>query len=135
MSDTSRPGRRLKVTLIPRNEADDESILRIVRQALEDGQRTPAIGTAVLAPSLVTEVESVRRSPISEKIEENAREAIEDALGKVAEQAEKTGQPPKFDPAKWVEQLSKVWQVIRQSQEAGVKLTVAKEDPSPPAAE
>jgi hypothetical protein len=133
MNDSDCPGRRLKVTLVVRDEKDDPSILDIVRVAVEDGLRTPAIGSAAAEqpePSKPPE----HHPPVDEKLETAAREAVEEALAKVIEQFQATGQEPSFDPAKWAEQLSKVWAVVRKAKAAGVDIRVTPGDP-PPAAE
>src|SRR5687767_3383696 len=99
MSDSAQHDRRLRITLVPRDEKDDSSILDIVRVALEDGLRTPVISTTT-TPSQPSE-QPERHSPVDEKLETAAREAIEEALEKVMERFRAEGKEPKFDPAKW----------------------------------
>lgn len=131
MDDPDRPGRRLKVTLVVRDETDDPSILDIVRVAFEDGLRTPTIGSAVSEAG-----SPERHSPLlNETLEDQAREQIEEALAKVIEQFQAAGKEPKFEPAKWAAQLSKVWAVIHKAKAAGVQLHVSTPGESPPPAE
>ena len=132
MSESEQSGRRLKITLVPRDEKDDPSILDIVRVALEDGLRAPAANTATHTPAQPSE-QPERHSPVDEKLETAAREAIEEALEKVMERFRAEGKEPKFDPAKWAEQLSKVWEVIQKAKAAGVQLHVTPPEPTAPA--
>lgn len=132
MPDEDRPGRRLKFTLVVRDEKDDPSILDIVRRAIEDGLSTPALG-ATLPAKIEPASEPERHHPVDEKLETAAREAVEEALAKVIEEFEATGQEPKFDPTKWSEQLSRLWAVIRKGKEAGVELRLEPSDSPPPA--
>lgn len=131
MSESERSGRRIKITLVPRDEKDDQSILDIVRVALEDGLRASAVSTTASTPKQSSE-QPERHSPVGEKLESNAREAIEEALAKVIERFQASGQEPKFEPAKWNEQLSKVWAVVQKAKAAGVQLRVAPPEPPPP---
>ncbi|MBA4063475.1 MAG: hypothetical protein C0501_07135 [Isosphaera sp.] len=62
----------------------------------------------------------------------DAREAAEKALAKVVEEFEASGKEPKFDPAQWAEQLSKVWDVIRRMKARGIELELPQADPIPP---
>jgi hypothetical protein len=134
MSKSEQSGRRLKLTLVVRDEKDDPSILDIVRIAGEDGLRTPAIGPATPAQEEPKEQnqQPERHSPVDEKLETAAREAIGESLAKVIEQFQATGQEPKFDPAKWAEQLSKVWAVIHKAKAAGVQLHITPAESLPP---
>ncbi len=129
MNDPDCPGRRLKITLVLRDEKDDPSILDIVRRAIEDGLRTTASGTLTTPKAEPPE----RHSPVGEKLEDAAREAIEEALAKVIEQFQTAGKEPSFDSAKWAEQLSKVWAVIRKGKAAGVDLHITPSETPPPA--
>src|SRR4051812_25314389 len=104
MSDSEQPRRRLKITLVPRDEKDDPSILDIVRVALEDGLRAPVINTTTPPPAQSSE-QPERHSPVGENLEDAARAAVEEALEKVMERFRAEGKEPKFDPAKWIEQL------------------------------
>ncbi len=132
MNEPEQPGRRFKVTLVVRDEKDDPSILDIVRVAIEDGLRTPAVGTTTSTQEQPNE-QSERHSPVDEKLETAAREAVEQALDDVIEQFKAAGKEPKFDPATWVEKLSKVWAVIHKAKAAGVQLRVVPDDSAPPA--
>ena len=58
----------------------------------------------------------------------DAREAIEQALAEIP-----TPSDPKFDPARWIEQLSTVWQTERFGTAEGVKLTVESDNTAPDA--
>jgi hypothetical protein len=135
MSESEHSGRNLKLTLVVRDEKDDPSILDIVRVAFEDGLRAPTIGTA---PTMQEEPKGSgeqpeRHSPVDEKLESDAREAVEKTLDEVMQQFQAAGKEPKFDPAKWAEQLSKVRAVIRKAKAAGVQLHITPTDPAPPA--
>jgi hypothetical protein len=126
MNDSDQPTRRLKLTLVVRDETDDTSILNSVLRAIEDGLRAPTERTVTSASHDPLE----HHSPIDEQLETAAREAIEEALAKVIERFQPPGKEPAFDPAKWVEQLSEVWAVIHKAKAAGVQLHVAPPEPS-----
>src|SRR5262249_31552388 len=96
-----------------------------------DGLRTPAAGATISQPQPSEQPE--RHSPVDEKLESDAREAVEEALAKVIERFQAAGQEPKFDPAKWAEQLSKLWAVVRKAKAAGVQLRVTPADSAAPA--
>ena len=114
--DADVQGRRLKFTLVLRDESDDSSIVDIVRVALEDGLRATTDFTLV---TQFGSTSSPRRIAHRDDLATDAREAIEKALAEIP-----TPTNPKFDPAKWAEQLSKVWQVLRAGTAKGVKLKV-----------
>ena len=106
----------MKFTLVLRDESDDSSIVDIVRVALEDGLRATTDFTLV---TQFGSTSSPRRIAHRDDLATDAREAIEKALAEIP-----TPTNPKFDPAKWAEQLSKVWQVLRAGTAKGVKLKV-----------
>lgn len=126
-TESNTQGKRLKFTLVVREDKDDPSILDIVRVAIEDGIRSPTTGTtAVATEPRVSSQAPLRRIAHRDDLATEAREAIEKALAGVP-----TPTDPKFDPAKWVEQLSKVWQVLQVGTVKGVKLTVKTDDITP----
>lgn len=129
MSNSEQIGRRLKFTLVVRDEKDDPSILDIVCVAVEDGQRTPMVGSTPAQQSKPIRL-TERHSPIDEKLETDAREAVEEALAKVIEQFQAAGKEPSFSPDKWIAQLSKVWSIIQKAKVAGVELRVTTTDPT-----
>ncbi len=122
MHDPNRSGRRLKVTLVLRDEKDDASILDIVRQA-------PVMGTPSAQETPKTSPEC--HPPVDESLETAAREAVEEGLAKVIEEFRAAGKAPSFDPAKWAEQLSKVWAAVRKAKAAGVELHITPHEPPP----
>lgn len=130
MSESEQSGRRLKITLVPRDEKDDQSILDIVRVAIEDGLRTPAVGTATSAQEQSSE--QPERHSVGENLEDRAREQIEEALAKVIERFQATGKEPAFDPVVWAEQLSKLWNVVARAKAAGVQLHITPPELPPP---
>lgn len=133
MSDPDRPGRRIRFTLGVRDETDDPSILNVVCRAIEDGLRPPPVVVstfpASLAPALPSASEA--RFSLHENLETEAREAVEEALERVIEVFRAKGQEPTFDPAKWTEQLSRLWAVIACGKASGVVLKVEPPDPPP----
>jgi|GEM_PF-4335080 len=135
MSNSEQSDRRLKVTLVLRDEKDDPSILDIVRVAIEDGLR-PAVGTAAVTPTEPKEPSTSpeRHSPLGENLETAACKSVEEALENVIKRFQTAGKEPAFDPAKWAEQLSKVWAVIRKAKAAGVPLSIGPNEalPLPP---
>ena len=123
-SEANTQRKRLKFTLVVREDKDDPSILDIVRVAIEDGIRTPATGTiAVATDPPVSSQAPQRRIAHRDDLATEAREAIEKALAGVP-----TPTDPKFDPATWAAQLSKVWQVLQAGTAKGVKLTIKTDD-------
>jgi hypothetical protein len=131
MSTPDRFGRRIRCRLVLRDEKDDPSILDIVRQGIKDGLSAPATLTPTPLHGDPSKPED-RHSPVDEKLETAAREAIEEALAKVIEEFQATGKMPSFDPSKWTEQLSKVWAIIRKAKAASVDLQITPSDTSPP---
>lgn len=125
MSESEKPGRRLRFTLVVRDEKDDPSILDMVSVAAEDGSR----GTKIFIATPIIEQTgnpAERHSPVSEELEDAARHAIEEVLAKVSVPAD-----PHFGPAKWAERLSKLWAVIRTAQAAGVRIRITPTEPFP----
>ncbi|HEV3386786.1 MAG TPA: hypothetical protein VG097_18360 [Gemmata sp.] len=131
MSTPDRSGRRIRCRLVLRDEKDDPSILDIVRQAIKDGLSAPASVTPTPLQEEPSKPEE-RHSPVDEKLETAAREAIEEALAKVIGEFQATGKEPSFDPAKWTEQLSKVWAIIHRAKAASVDLQITPSDSNPP---
>jgi hypothetical protein len=127
MTHPDRSNRRLKLTLVPRDESDDPSILDIVRQAVEDGLRNSVLGT-VVSPKDVSDAPPAPHQPLGEHLETAAREAVERSLAKVIEEFQAAGKEPAFDPAKWAVQLSKVWAVVQKAKAAGVDLHISPDD-------
>jgi hypothetical protein len=131
MSDPDRPDRRLEFTLVARElEKVDPSILDAVRVAIEDGLRAATISAAPSAPE--QSPDPPERHALDENLETQARKQIENALDEVMRRFEQAGGEPKFDVARWVEQLLKVWTVIAKAKAAGVKLTIAPADAAAP---
>jgi hypothetical protein len=125
MDDSNPPGRRLKLTLVVRDEKDDHSILDIVRVALEDGLRSPAIGSPTSTQEKPSEPpDIVERNPVGEMLETAAREVVEEALAKVIERFQAVGEEPSFGPANWAKHLSQLWAVADKAKAAGVQLHV-----------
>ncbi len=126
-SESNAQGKRLKFTLVVREDKDDPSILDIVRVAIEDGIRISKFDSIAVATEPPASSQAPqRRIPYRDDLATEAREAIEKTLAGVP-----TPTDPKFDPAKWAAQLSKVWQVLQAGTAKGKKLTVKTDDITP----
>ena len=127
-NDSHAPGRRLKFTLVVRDDSDDPSILDIVRVAIEDGLQSPAFGKSPADSMAGSPMPTPQRMAHRDDLATDAREAIERALADIP-----TPSDPKFDPAQWVRQLSTVWQNLQSGTGEGVRLTLESGNTAPDA--